>query len=74
MEEKTLINSSRINGIELLLNKYISLTKRQVWGIYDEAVRQKLSYNEIVNAEIVFENPLADIGESFGIIIKLKKI
>ena len=71
-KEKVLINSNRIDGVQLLLNKFVSLTKRQVWAMYAEATKLGLSYEEIIDANITFTNPLADIGESFGIIIKLK--
>ena len=73
MKERMLINDKRINGIELLLRRFPSFTRRQVWALYDQATRDKLTYEEISKATIHIENPQADVGKSFGITITLPK-
>ena len=63
------INSDRIDGIQLLEIKFPSLTKRQVWQLYEMASKQSLSVEDIKSVDMT--HPMADIGERFGITITL---
>ena len=67
MKERILINSSRIDGIQLIGNKFPSLTKRQVNEVYAVASSQKMTLEEIEYIET--RNHDAKIGESFGITV-----
>jgi len=68
MKGKFLINSNRIDGIQLLEMKFPSLTKRQICQLYEIATSQKLSLEDIKHVNM--SNPSADIGERFGITIE----
>jgi len=59
------INSGRIDGLQLMEQKFPSLTRRQSVQAYDVAVSQGLSLADI--NRIIVKNPTADIGESFEI-------
>ena len=69
MKGKFAINSPRIDGIQLLEMIFPSLTRRQIWQLYEIASKQGLSLEDIKSVEMT--NPSADIGEKFGITIEL---
>lgn len=66
---KYAINSGRIDGIQLLERKFPSLTKRQIWQLYELMSKQQLSLEDVKSVDMT--NPMADISENFGITLKL---
>jgi hypothetical protein len=63
------INSRRIDGMQLLGDKFPSLTTRQLNEAYEFASKQGLTVGEI--KKVVMENPNARKGESFIITFEL---
>ena len=59
------INDPRIDGLQLMEQKFPSLTKRQSVQAYNVASTQGLCLDNV--KQIIVKNPTADIGESFEI-------
>ena len=68
---KYVINSDRIDGHQLIMNKFPSLTKRQEWQLYEIMSKQKLSIEDVKKVTMKF--PMADIGDRFGFELILNK-
>ena len=66
---KYLVNDHRIDGLQLLENKFRLLTRRQIVQLYDHAKNNKLSVEDIKKVNMT--NPLAKVGERFGITVEL---
>ena len=66
---KFVINSPRIDGIQLLEDKFPSLTRRQVLQLYDKMRKDELSLEDVKKVNMLY--PMAEIGQSFGITLDL---